>query len=200
MRRAPGSGLRRSTFDRTFGPTCWWTLALIAGAALAACDGEPAPRARAQRIAASRELIGGPKAIGRIGDYLLENGQIRVIIHDAGPGRASTPYGGSMIDADLVRIGGASGDGADQLSELLPSFLLGIIRPVSVEVTADGSDGGPASVTVRGEGADDLLHTVLTFDADRHDLVVGCPHAGELQRHHHLQYFRPLGHACTPPA
>ena len=61
-----------------------WHVLFLVGLVLATgvgCDG-PAPRARAQRIAASAHLIGGPKAIGQIGDYLLENDQVRIVIHD----------------------------------------------------------------------------------------------------------------------
>lgn len=143
-------------------------------AALAGCE-DGGPRARAQRISASSELIGGPKALGQIGDYLLENDQIRLIIDDADPGRANSPFGGKLIDADLQRLGASSGDpggkdgrGNDQLAELLPAFVFEIISPTSVTVTKDGSDGGEAEIRVRGKGGDllqmvALLNTALFF-------------------------------------
>ncbi len=134
-----------------------WHVLFLVGLVLATgvgCDG-PAPRARAQRIAASAHLIGGPKAIGQIGDYLLENDQVRIVIHDKGPGRVNTLYGGTLVDADLVRPGGAGGTaGNDQVAEIVPAFMFEVIEPDDVRVTRDGSDGGPAEVTVRGRGSD----------------------------------------------
>lgn len=141
-------------------------LGVVAG--LAACDS--GPHARAARIAATSELIGGPKALGQLGDYLLENDQIRLIIDDADPGRANSPFGGKIIDADLQRVGANSGggEGADQLAELLPAFVFEVLAPTSIEITRDGSDGGPAEIRVRGKGGDllqmvALLNTALLF-------------------------------------
>lgn len=141
----------------------------LASLLLVACQ-DATPRARAQRVAATGELIGGPKALGQIGDYLLENDQIRLIIDDADPGRANTPFGGKLIDADLQRPGAHSGTGGgnDQLAELLPAFVFEILSPTSIEITADGSDGGPAEIRVRGKGGDllqmvALLNTALFF-------------------------------------
>ncbi|HEY1738263.1 MAG TPA: CehA/McbA family metallohydrolase, partial [Acidimicrobiia bacterium] len=105
-------------------------------------------------------------AIGRVGDYLLENDQIRLIIADVGPGRVNLPFGGSLVDADLVRPGGA-GHGNDQLAELLPGFMFVGLNPTSVTITHDGSDGyedGLAEVDVTGNG-DDLLQMIGLLDA-----------------------------------
>jgi hypothetical protein len=123
-----------------------------------ACQPQPAapPRASADRISSRAQLIGGPKALGEIGDYLLENDQIRVIVQAAGEGRCTMPFGGAIIDADLVRPSSSGGRGNDQLGEILPSYLLETMEPVSVGVTADGKDGGPAVVTVEGVGGDML--------------------------------------------
>jgi Carboxypeptidase regulatory-like domain len=130
------------------------------------CDA-PA-RARAQRISSTHQLIGGPKQLGQIGDYLLENDQIRLIIDSAGPGRGNSPFGGKLIDADLQRVGAGDGGGNDQLAELIPAFVFEIIAPTSVEVLSDGGDGGPAEIRVRGKGGDllqmvALLNTALLF-------------------------------------
>ena len=45
--------------------------------------------------------------------------------------------------------------------------------------------------------ADDVLDAVLALDAGGDDLVIGGPHAGELQRRHHVQDLRALH---TPPS
>jgi Carboxypeptidase regulatory-like domain len=147
--------------------------AVVAGlAALVGCS-EPAPHARAQRIGALDEAIGGPHAIGRVGDFLLENDQIRLVIADTGVdpgdpsrttyGRVNTTFGGTLVDADLRRVGGDGAHGNDQLAELLPGFVFSVIKPTSVSVTHDGEDGRPAEVTVVGTPTD-LLQEVGLLD------------------------------------
>jgi hypothetical protein len=150
-------------------------VALLSGAALAAPAGcgEPAPHSRAQRIGALDEAIGGPHAIGRTGDFLLENDQIRLVIADTGVdpadpskttyGRVNTTFGGTLVDADLRRPGGDGGHGNDQLAELLPGFAFMILNPTRVTVTRDGADGRPAEVSVVGTPAD-LLQQVGLLD------------------------------------
>lgn len=126
-------------------------LALIAGSV--SCTGTE-PRSRAERISSRDQLIGGPKAIGDIGDYLLENDRIRLVIADKVAGRGVTLFGGSVLDADLVRPGGDESSGRDQLTELLPGFLFEVIEPREIVILADGSGGGPAQVAIRGNGGD----------------------------------------------
>ncbi|MBA3464713.1 MAG: CehA/McbA family metallohydrolase [Deltaproteobacteria bacterium] len=150
-------------------------MVLVALAILAAC--ETPPHSRAYVIGSLDDTIGGPHALGRIGDFLLENDQIRLVIADTGVtnepgkistyGRANTTFGGTMIDADLRR-NGVGQQGNDQLAELLPGFLFTVINPTKVEITARGDDGGPAEVTVSGTGGDllqmvALLNTGLMF-------------------------------------
>ncbi|HEY6179964.1 MAG TPA: CehA/McbA family metallohydrolase, partial [Kofleriaceae bacterium] len=140
--------------------------------ALTGCSDE-APHARAQRIGALDEAIGGPHAIGRVGDFLLENDQIRLVIADTGVdpgdpgrttyGRVNTTFGGTLVDADLRRVGGDGAHGNDQLAELLPGFVFSVIEPTRVSVTHDGEDGRAAEVTVVGTPAD-LLQQVGLLD------------------------------------
>ncbi len=147
--------------------------------ALAACGDTP-PHARAQVIGSLEDTIGGPHAIGRIGDFLLENDRIRLVISDTGVsrdpsklstyGRVNTTFGGSLVDADLRRDG-VGQHGNDQLAELLPGFLFTVINPTKVEITRRGDDGGPAEVTVTGTGGDllqmiALLNTGLMFPSN----------------------------------
>lgn len=144
----------------------------IAMVALVGCGDAP-PHSRAQRIGALDEAIGGPHAIGRVGDFLLENDQIRLVIADTGVdaahpskstfGRVNTTFGGTLVDADLRRPGGEGAHGNDQLAELLPGFVFSVIRPTSVAVTRDGGDGRAAEVTVTGTPSD-LLQQVYLLD------------------------------------
>ncbi len=155
--------------------------ALFVCALLATCTGSVKPHARAQRIGKLDQAIGGPHAIGRIGDFLLENDQVRFVIADTGRcpaggdpsckevyGRVNTTYGGTLVDADIVRING-DGRGNDQLAELLPGVFFTAIDPTKVEITKDGSaPDGVAEVTVTGTAGDlfqmiALLNTGLVF-------------------------------------
>ena len=66
--------------------------------------------ATVQRIESYNQLIGGPGALGGIGDYLIQNGKIRIIVQNRGLSRGFGIYGGGIIDADLVRSGSVDGD------------------------------------------------------------------------------------------
>lgn len=147
------------------GRTIVWLLVLAAGgtlAGLSSCS-DAEPKARARRVVSRTELIGGPSALAEVGDYLLENDKIRVVIQDKGFSRGFGVYGGGLIDADRVRpvaeAGQAGGHGRDQFGELFPVFFLQALVPEKVEVVADGSDGGPARVRVSGTGGDFLSMT-----------------------------------------
>ena len=136
--------------------------------AVAACSSDRPVQVRAQVIGSLEETIGGPHAIGTIGDLLLENDKVRLIIAKPGPGRVNTSYGGSLVDADLVRVGGGNAHGNDELAELLPGFAFTVINPTKVEVTHDGSaddcEGQRcAEVTVTGGGGD-LLQMVYLLN------------------------------------
>lgn len=142
---------------------------LLALVVLAACTGTTAPHSRAQRIGKLEEAIGGPHAIGQVGDWLLDNDQVRFVIADKGVGRVNTTFGGTLVDADLQRIGAqATASGNDEMAELLPGFVFTVINPTNVCVPtlqgacptspgqqlADGSDGRAAEVLVTGVGGD----------------------------------------------
>jgi hypothetical protein len=152
-----------------------WRLAALAAlaalVALGACSGSASPFASAQRIGTLDDAIGGPHAIGQIGDFLLENDQIRLVIADKGNGRVNTTFGGTLVDADLRRPGGGRARGNDQLAELLPGFTFTVIDPTDVRILKDGSAGGPAEVLVEGVGGDllqmiSLLNTGIVFPAN----------------------------------
>lgn len=114
------------------------------------------PRVVAQRITSRAQLIGGPGALGEVGDFLLANEQIRVIIQGEGFSRGFGLYGGSLIDADLQRPvatqDGSGGLGRDNFSELFPGLFLKSMRPT--EIKAQQNEDGSASIIVRGDPAD----------------------------------------------
>lgn len=128
---------------------------------------------RAKQIESSFELVGGPVAMANVGDFLLENDQIRVAIlgahHSPGPG----VFGGSLVDADLRRADGrfVDGQGRDRFAETFPIANLLVPDPESMEVTVvnDGSAGSEAVIRVEGEGA--FLFEALTILRRQADLL-----------------------------
>lgn len=132
---------------------------LLPGAALApslsSCNsGEGLLRAKI--IENRSELIGGPVAMADVGDYLLENDQIRIAI--LGPRDSPAPgvFGGSIIDADRrrSRMGYEGGQGRDRFAETFP--LANLIVPdataMDIHVLDDGSSGEEARIRVEGDG------------------------------------------------
>ncbi|NUQ77277.1 MAG: PHP domain-containing protein [Polyangiaceae bacterium] len=128
---------------------------------------------RAKQIETSFELVGGPVAMANVGDFLLENDQIRVTIlgarHSPGPG----VFGGSLVDADLRR-GDArftEGQGRDRFAETFPIANLLVPDPETTEVTVvnDGSSGEEARIRVAGEGA--FIFDALTILRREKDLL-----------------------------
>lgn len=140
---------------------------------------EVTPAANARRVVTRTELIGGPSALGEVGDYLLENDHLRVIVQDKGFSRGFGVYGGSLIDIDRKRQAATGtstgGFGRDQFGELFPVAFLQALVPDAVEVVADGRDGGAAVVRVSGSGGDFLSLTKSLNQAvlNSHELPPG---------------------------
>lgn len=129
-------------------------LALLGLVGVAACD---APSLlRAKPIENRFELVGGPVAMADVGDFLLENDQIRVAILGARRSPGPGVYGGSLVDADLRRPDPrfASATGRDRFAESFPVANLLVPDPAATEVfvAKDGSDGQEAIVRVEGDG------------------------------------------------
>ena len=134
--------------------------ALPAGSAAAVSDAvafryQPA-RAIARRITDPADLITGPLADGRVGDWLLANDVARFIIQDA-PQRnlySVGAFGGNIIDAELV-----GHPGLDNFLEIQPAVQIEtVINAQTVEIVNDGADGQPA--VIRTCGPDDVLDFV----------------------------------------
>lgn len=128
-------------------------------AALASCGGGSEPFANAYRIERLEDAVGGPKAMARPGDILLENDHYRVAILDARNSLGPGLFGGSLVDADLQReaLGVGAGEGNDQLAEVFPTVNMNVTLANgevkdAVSIVADGSDGKAAIVRVTGPG------------------------------------------------
>lgn len=120
--------------------------------------------ARAKQIQSPDELVGGPHAHGAVGDYLLENDKIRVVVQ--GPSReiGPLPYGGVILDADLKRPAGEAG--RDQFGRAGLLYAFGrTINATQVEVLDDGANGGPAVIAATGlDALNDYMNIPLIID------------------------------------
>lgn len=121
----------------------------------AAGCGTPEPgRAIAKRITDRGELIGGPGALGDVGDFLLANGEVRLVIQGEGFSRGFGVYGGGIIDADLQRPVGrgdsSGGIGRDNFSEMFPAIFLAAAAPRAGGIVAREHEDGSASIEVSG--------------------------------------------------
>ena len=116
----------------------------------------PAPGLAARRISDERDLIRGPLAHSRIGDYLLQNEVARFVIQDVAQRDqySIAGFGGNLIDAELI-----ARPGMDNFLEIAPSLNVEtVINADSVEILNDGQDGNAA--IIRTCGPDDLLDYV----------------------------------------
>lgn len=121
-------------------------------------------------IHSESELIGGPVAQGRVGDFLLKNNRIRLIIQKARKNAGLNSYGGNIIDADLVR---SDGQGQDNFGSIFP--LVNVewtINNRRFEVIKDGKDGG--AKILRAYGTIDVYDYLdVDFIADVAEGFVG---------------------------
>ncbi len=137
---------------------------------------------RAFRVTDRSQLFGGgPRALGEVGDYMLMNDRVRVVIQDAGYSRGFGVYGGGVIDADLRRSDEQGREGSQKLggndifAEMFPSFFFQAVACDKVEVLADGTNAydqtyGSSSVhydagwaVIRASGGGGEFLTLLKF-------------------------------------
>lgn len=108
-------------------------------------------------ITDNAQLIGGPTAYGKIGDYLFQNEKIRVIVQGFDRHIGAQPFGGTILDADFVRPAGEPGQ--DQFGEMGLLYNFGrTLDPDKFEILSDGSDGKSVVLAVTGlDAANDYL-------------------------------------------
>lgn len=114
------------------------------------------PKAVARRITNESDLLTGPLAHGRLGDYLLANTVARFVIQDVGKRDLYSvgAFGGNIIDAELL-----AAPGNDNFLEIQPALNVEtVINAQTVEIVNDGQDGTAA--IIRTCGPDDVLDFV----------------------------------------
>ena len=113
-------------------------------------------KARVQRIDDPDDLIAGPLAHGRVGDWLIKNSVARFIVQDVAQRDLYSVggFGGNLIDLELV-----AKPGTDNFIEIQPMLNVEtVINAQTVEIVNDGQDGTAA--ILRTCGPDDLLDFV----------------------------------------
>lgn len=134
--------------------------------ALLACNQRPDAYAKAGVMEDLRDGIGGPKALARPGDIVLENDRIKVAVTTAHNSMGPSLFGGSVIDADLNRVGAqyTGGRGNDRLAEIFPTVNMNVpkadgvdpdteswsetLAAQQVQILSEGSETEPAIVRV----------------------------------------------------
>lgn len=117
------------------------------------------------RLATETDLLSGPLARGRPGDFVLENEHLRVIIQKAGRQWLSIgTFGGNIIDVSRKDASGG------MLPDHLEEFVIGLNientpNYTDVRVEHDGSDGQAAVICATGP--DDLLELANASSAIR---------------------------------
>ncbi len=141
------------------------------------------PKATVKKITSASELLCGPMAHGRIGDYLMANSVARFVVQDVAQRDIYSigQFGGNLIDAELIGTGCK-----ENFFEIQPSINIEtVINAQTVEIVNDGQNGLPAQI--RTCGPDDTLDFInpssvaaqvgATFPASADDVnynVEGC--------------------------
>jgi hypothetical protein len=117
------------------------------------------PRARAFRVRRPEDLIGGPSAKGRIGDFRIDNPHLVVILDALGDGQGFATSGGNIVDVGTPR------GNDDHLNQVFTFFNKEFPRQAQydrLEITSDGGKGGPAVIRVSGADSHDPQVKVTT--------------------------------------
>jgi hypothetical protein len=114
--------------------------------------------ASANIVTGASELIGGPLAMGRLGDYAIRNGNVRAIVRAPGRQHSFTLlHGGQIMDADLTRTDPS--EDRDSWQGMQPLVNISSTQATdTVTVINDGADGKAA--ILESSGPDDLFDTI----------------------------------------
>ncbi|MCC7539043.1 MAG: PHP domain-containing protein [Deltaproteobacteria bacterium] len=115
----------------------------------------PPQPARIARIENASQLLTGPGATGRIGDYRLENGRVVFVIDQIGPGHGFAFSGGNLVDA-------APAGGHDELAQVFGYHGSFPRQPVWERLTTRQEDRGAAVIRVEGRDSEEPRILLVT--------------------------------------
>jgi hypothetical protein len=111
------------------------------------------PKARLRKINDPADLMSGPLAHGKVGDYLLANDTARFIVQDVAQRDLHSigSFGGNLIDMELV-----GHPGIENFFEVQPAINIEtVLNAQDATIVNDGQNGLPA--VLRTCGPDDLI-------------------------------------------
>jgi hypothetical protein len=138
-----GVEVRAGAAER-LGVVCRWRHGGAAGEGLCGEADAPVAAASVKRIAVPGDALRGPLAAGRVGDLVIENGEIAVVIDQLGRGSGFAESGGNIVDAADARTR------RDELGQIFTYF--GVFPRQAVhDALSSGVDAkGTAWIEVRG--------------------------------------------------
>ena len=140
------------------------SLALSAGniACGSSCVGEDLSRPIVKKINSNDDLILGPYAESRLGDFLLDNGVVRFAFQRPGSATGWGVFGGSLVDVDSKQGDSSSYTNQDLFQELFPHCNLRAFKAKEATITSVGSETEPGILTIRGtDGGFPLFDSLL---------------------------------------
>lgn len=170
--------------NRKFLHRGWLGAVLVLLPVLVACDSD-GPPLTAVKITRQDQLIGGPSAKGKLGDFLIQNDRIRAIVGNASPGWAGGIFGGTLLDVDRHRWRSQYqyGKGWDSFSEAFPLANLLVVNPsVDKNVLGLGKDGDDNDIfqidsSVSGIRVLDAMEVVALAEQDEAEWKAAHPDA-----------------------
>ena len=126
------------------------------------CAGEDLSRPIVKKINSDDDLILGPYAESRQGDFVLDNGVVRFAFQRPGSATGWGVFGGSLVDVDSKQEESDSFSNQDLFQELFPHCNLRAFKAKEATITSPGSDTEPGILTIRGtDGGVPLFDSLL---------------------------------------
>ena len=126
------------------------------------CGEEDLSRPIAKKINSDDDLILGPYAESRTGDFVLDNGLVRFAFQRPGSATGWGVFGGSLVDVDSKLEDSASFTNQDLFQELFPHCNLRAFKAKEATITSVGSESEPGILTIRGtDGGFPLFDSLL---------------------------------------
>jgi|GEM_PF-6815550 len=126
------------------------------------CVGEERSRPIVKRVNSDDDLILGPYAESRQGDFVFDNGVVRFAFQRPGSATGWGVFGGSLVDVDSYQEESESFSNQDLFQELFPHCNLRAFKAKEATITNAGSDTESGILTIRGtDGGFPLFDSLL---------------------------------------
>jgi len=141
------------------GVVCRFRHGGASGESLCGASEEQRAPARVKRIASPADALAGPLAAGRVGDLVIENGEIAVVIDQLGRGSGFAESGGNIVDAADATAR------RDELGQMFTYFGTFPRQAIYTALDSGVTAGGAAWIEVRGhELYEERLRVVTRYE------------------------------------